>query len=141
MARRDPRRRLNSVDFPTLGLPTMAIVGGVPGTAVSLELEWGRGKFFVFLDVLSTRYRILVIIEPSWLRPLSTQRLAPAVELSGSSHFTSSSLPAACSPGPTLHTSFAAANCRWHRRSRRRWHNGGTSSLKQAPELAKRWPI
>ena len=38
MARRDPTRRLNSVDFPTLGRPTIATVGMPTAAAADIDL-------------------------------------------------------------------------------------------------------
>src|SRR3984957_4209508 len=46
MARRDPTIRLNSVDFPTLGRPTMAIVGTPTVAGALIELELIRVKGF-----------------------------------------------------------------------------------------------
>src|ERR1700676_2343001 len=44
MARRDPTIRLNSVDFPTLGRPTMAMVGTPTVAGALIELELIRVK-------------------------------------------------------------------------------------------------
>jgi hypothetical protein len=44
MARREPTMRLNSVDFPTLGRPTMAIVGTPTVAGALIELELIRVK-------------------------------------------------------------------------------------------------
>jgi hypothetical protein len=44
MARREPTIRLNSVDFPTLGRPTIAIVGTPTVTGALIELELIRVK-------------------------------------------------------------------------------------------------
>src|SRR5437588_9685306 len=61
MARRDPTNRLKRVDFPTLGRPTMTIVGTRPGLATSvIELVWDFAKKICSLGtrywVLSSRY-------------------------------------------------------------------------------------
>ena len=61
MARRDPTNRLKRVDFPTLGRPTMTIVGTRPGLATSvIELVWNFAKKICSLGtrywVLSSRY-------------------------------------------------------------------------------------
>jgi hypothetical protein len=39
MARREPTIRLNNVDFPTFGRPTMAMVGVPTAAGVLIELE------------------------------------------------------------------------------------------------------
>ena len=44
MARREPTIRLNNVDFPTLGLPTMAIVGTPTVAGALSEFELIRVK-------------------------------------------------------------------------------------------------
>src|SRR6202521_6304503 len=46
MARREPTMRLNSVDFPTLGRPTMAMVGTPAVTGALIELELIRVKVY-----------------------------------------------------------------------------------------------
>src|SRR5208282_4902357 len=55
MARRDPTMRLNSVDFPTLGRPTMAIVG-TPTVAGAL-IELGLIRVKIYHDCVRTGLR------------------------------------------------------------------------------------
>src|SRR5208282_1381911 len=110
MARREPTMRLNKVDFPTFGRPTMAMVGTPTVTGALIELELIRVKGFS-----NDHVGQWLIIETPWLQLLSPPPpalLAPGNRLSRS---TNSSRPEACSRAPIPHTSFAADSFRWRK--------------------------
>src|SRR6185437_13079452 len=86
MARREPTRRLNSVDFPTLGRPTIAMVGMPAAAAADGELKVGwvirLGRRQIWRLTLHRPYLAQIVYErvsdpcrPSAARQFSARQL------------------------------------------------------------------
>src|SRR6266566_5564013 len=120
IARREPTIRLNSVDLPTFGRPTMAR----RGSEAVMDEEYPRrdsrprlsGVIQAVRNRLDSRGRVSLrvqwnIIETLW-HPLRSPPLQRRKKMFPSTSF---SLREACSHAPTPHTNSAEASFRWRK--------------------------
>ena len=132
IARRDPIMRLNKVDLPTFGRPTMAMVGIAALTAVELLEGWGKRcsrrdspSGYPRVEDPSCSYEVfgIVIIETPWRSLLIPLR--PPHPRAGNPS-TNSSPPAASSRRCTPPTNSAVDNSKWPRPLSRRSRRSAT---------------
>ena len=118
MARREPTSRLNSVDLPTLGRPTMA--SGPASVGVAAIVRIGCVRYLRLRAAIGTRARSAASGRNVYYRDSRASRRVfsasnPRLPRPAAARFaaTNSSGPEACSRRRIPRTSFAAGNCRW----------------------------